>query len=414
MSGFVQNLLQDAAPIVKKELNNAVQAAFGTEYLRDFQHASKTFRTNSYQYSPKFKFLFHVYFDLNTELISSLKNFPSDANFGLTVKNIQLPKYTFDTHTLNQYNRKRVVQTKIRYNDININFHDDNGNLLRKLWYAYYTYYYKDAVQQDATILTSSQEITKTDNSGGSVTTRQLSDLNRRNIYDTSISGNDDWGYIGETSDTQCTPLAATLGASKAPFFKGINIFGFNQHKFVMYRLINPMITGFGHDTYDYAQGGGVMENQMTVSYETVKYYEGAIDGRTPDNIAKMQFGEASTYDRTLSPIAKPGSQATILGQGGLVSAAGGILDDIESRNYLGAIKKAGTAYNTFKNPQTLVNAAKSEVLNAANQAITGAPNSSTSQYFPTFGSSSTNRNTSTTSNGANTGKKQPTTVSTY
>jgi len=49
MAGFFQNLLTDA-----------VQGFFGSEYLRDYTHASKTFRTNAYGYAPKFKHLFHV------------------------------------------------------------------------------------------------------------------------------------------------------------------------------------------------------------------------------------------------------------------------------------------------------------------------------------------------------------------
>jgi len=139
MAGFVQNLLTDAAT-----------SFFTNEYLRDYQHASKTFRTNAYGYSPKFKFLFHVYFDINKDYIGATQGWPQDQNFGLAVKNIQLPKYTFDLATLNQYNRKRVVQTKIKYDPINVVFHDDNQNLIKKLWYTYYTYYYKDATQLDS------------------------------------------------------------------------------------------------------------------------------------------------------------------------------------------------------------------------------------------------------------------------
>ena len=132
MAGFFQNLLTDAAG-----------GFFGNDYLRDYTHASKTFRPNAYQYAPKFKFLFHVYFEINQSAYAV--GLPQGANFGLAVKTIKLPSYTFDTHTMNQYNRNRIVQTKIKYDPIDINFHDDNGNLIRNMWYNYYTYYYKDA-----------------------------------------------------------------------------------------------------------------------------------------------------------------------------------------------------------------------------------------------------------------------------
>lgn len=365
MAGFFQNLLGDAT-----------KAFFGNEYLRDYTHASLTFRSNAYQYSPKFKFLFHVYFDINTPYIPT--QFPEGSNFGLAVKSIQLPKYTVDVATLNQYNRKRLVQTKLKYDPINIVFHDDNGNLIRNMWNAYYTYYYKDGLQIDA----NANNTAGPQPQGGN-TNAQKFDLNARNIYEKSISGNDDWGYIGESSKSPTTNTAAALGQTKMPFFRAINIYGFNQHNFVLYRLINPMIESFSHDTYEYAQANGTMENQMSVAYETVNYFQGAIDGRKPDQIVKM-FARDGMYDKTVSPIARPGANGTILGQGGLVDAAGGIMEDLSTGNIFGAIQKAGAAKNTFKNPQNILKIAKAEALGIATDALQGTPNRNTQFNFPT------------------------------
>lgn len=391
MAGFFQDLLTDAAT-----------AFFTSDYLRDYTHASKTFRTNGYGYAPKYKFLFHVYFDVNKDYIGATNQWPEDQNFGLAVKTVQLPKYSFELQTLNQYNRKRIIQTKLNYDPISLTFHDDNSNLIRRLWYTYYTYYYKDATQIDSNAGLSASDF---GDDTSSASTRY--DLNRRNIYDPSILGSDDWGYIGETSNSPATNAAAGLGISKAPFFKAINVYGFNQHNFVLYRLINPMIESFSHDTYDYSQGNGTMENQMTVQYETVKYYEGAIDGRSPDQIVKG-FGSEAHYDRTLSPIARPGSQSTILGPGGLVSAAGGVLSDLENGNIVGAIQKAGAAANTFKNPQNILQVAKSEALGAVNDALRGTPNRNALFDFPT-NASTIIKNLPNTINGAYKGViKQP------
>jgi hypothetical protein len=49
---------------------------------------------------------------------------------------------------LNQYNRKRIVQKKIEYQPVQIEFHDDGGDLIRTLWYNYFSYYYKDPSQK--------------------------------------------------------------------------------------------------------------------------------------------------------------------------------------------------------------------------------------------------------------------------
>lgn len=352
MAGFVQNLLKDAS-----------SAFFGNDYLRDFQHASKTFRPDNYTNAPKFKFLFHVYFDINTDIGANFLTWDNKKNLGLAVKTIQLPKYSFDLHTMNQYNRKRIVQTKIKYDPVNITLHDDNGGMIRKLWQSYFSYYYKDINQTG--------DIQPTNKTGANA----KNDINGRTQYDSSIAGNDDWGFIGESTSSKNIN-------KKIPFFRAINIYGFNQHNFILYRLINPMIESFAHDTYSYSDSG-VMEHQMTINYETVKYYEGAIDGRKPDNIVQM-FGREAEYDRTLSPIARPGSNASILGQGGLIDGAGGIMEDIASGNIFGAVQKAGAMKNTFKNPANILNIAKSEALTLATNSIQNVPNRNSPFQFPT------------------------------
>ena len=373
MAGFFQNLLKDAAG-----------GFFGNEYLRDYTHASKTFRPNAYQYAPKLKFLFHVYFEINQSAYAV--GLPQGANFGLAVKSIKLPSYTFDTHTMNQYNRKRIIQTKIKYDPIDINFHDDNGNLIRNMWYNYYTYYYKDASIPVASV--SGRQPQQTGN--GSTNSPNNTNYNTRNIYSQSITGDTNWGYVGETSDSPATNTQAATGQTKIPFFKNVTIFGFNQHNYVAYTLINPIINRFAHDTYDYAQGNGTMTNTMTLDYETVKYFQGAISGKEPSNIV-AGFGLDANYDRVVSPISRPGSQASILGQGGLVDGVNGVIDDLsgENTNILGAIQKAGATYNTLKN-MNLKQAIKSEVTAGITNAIMNPLNNTGRNVLfnlPIFGS---------------------------
>ena len=84
---------------LKQFLGDVAGGLFGNDYLRDFTHASKTFRTNLYQNSPKLKFLFHVYFDINTEAYPV--GLGTGTNFGLLVKDVKLPAYNFNTLQLN-------------------------------------------------------------------------------------------------------------------------------------------------------------------------------------------------------------------------------------------------------------------------------------------------------------------------
>jgi hypothetical protein len=386
MAGFFQNLLGD------NFLGDTAKGFFGNDYLRDFQHASKTFRSNGYAYSPKFKFLFHVYFEINKDLIGPQANLPQDSVIGLAVKTVQLPSFTIATANMNQYNRKRVVQTKINYDDVNITFHDDNASLIRNLWYRYYTYYYKDATK-----IVSQNSLNTTNNQPSFNTESSPFDYNRRNIYDNSLVGDTDWGYVGETNQDQSTPLALATGASKPPFFKSIRIYGFNQHNFSMCELINPTITAFKHDTYSYSESNGTMENTMTVAYETVKYAEGAVDGKAilsggtskDANAVADDFGKYY-YDKTISPISRPGANQTILGQGGLIDAAGGIVGDLTSGNILGAIATAGRSYNTFKNTN-LKTVVAGDIKTIATGAISSISNRNNPFAFPALQTSVNN-----------------------
>ena len=147
------------------------------------------------------------------------------------------------------------------------------------------------------------------------------------------------------------------------------------------------------------------MQNTMNIQYETVKYYDGALDGRKPSEIV-TGFGDPDHYDRTLSPIARPGSQGTILGQGGLLDAGDGIIDDLASGNILGAIQKAGTAVTTFKNPANILRIAKGEALSLAADAIKPAANRNTLFNFP-VSASSVVQNTNDALNGLYKGAKK-------
>lgn len=335
--------------------------------LRDYTHASRTFRTNAYELKPRFKFLFHVSFTINVQEIPALKGAFGDgdvSNLSLVVKTVDLPKYNIATETLNQYNRKRVVQTKINYDPVTLTFHDDGGDVVRNMWYQYYSYYYKDPAQQYGSP-------NNTNGSIGASANRQAGfGYNARDIYNNERVGNvNDWGYIGESYND-----GTSSASGKPPFFRDIRIYGLDQHKFAEYILINPIITNWAHDQYDYTQGSGIMQNSMTIAYETVKYTSGAISAARPD-INVSGFADPAHYDTTRSPIAREGSTATIFGQGGVLDTAAGILEDLESGSVLGLIgaaQKAGTAYNTYKG-KDLASIAKSETIALGKNVIVGA-----------------------------------------
>ena len=350
--------------------------------LRGYDHANRVFTPNGYELKPRFKFLFHVAFTINSAVIPKIRGavgLQDIANLSLVVKTVDLPKYTIATETLNQYNRKRVIQTKINYDPVNITFHDDGSDLVRNMWYNYYSYYYKDA----------SQAYGATNNNNGSMGAEGNGTkgfgYNGRDIYNQDrMGGVNDWGYIGEAIED-----GTTSSSGKPPFFSDIRIFGFDyQHKFAEYILINPLISNWAHDTYDYSQGNGLMQHSMTIAYETVKYKQGAPNKSAPG------FANPAHYDTTPSPLARPGTTATILGQGGILDVAGGISSDLQSGSVLGllgAAQKASTVYNTFKG-KNLKSIVKSEVTAIGTQVIVGSlpgairsvANKADGVFFPT------------------------------
>lgn len=320
--------------------------------LRDAQHAHKTFTTNNYELAPRNKFLFHVYFTLNTEIPGMRSVFGQDeqATVGLLVKSIDLPTYDIDTEVHNQYNRKRIVQKKVEYNPVEMTFHDDSADLVRRLWYNYFSYYYLDPSQKYG--------------STGAISSDAGFAYSDKDIYTPERKAND-WGFFGESFGTagQISP--------KPAFFRDITIYGFNQKRWASYVLINPLISQWRHDKYDYSQDDGVMENNVTIEYETVKYYSGSIseDGNATN---VPGFGNPTHYDKVLSPNARTGGNQTVFGEGGLLDSGLGIAQDLANGNILGAIQTAGRARETFSDAD-IGGIARGEATSAAIALATGA-----------------------------------------
>lgn len=350
MAGFFQQFLKGAG-----------DGFIDSPNLRDYQHASKIFRNNAYGNSPKFKWLFHVYFDINKQAVAGPNTsmeqlFPSTTNYGILVKSIDLPKFQISLQEMNQYNRKRLVQTKISYDPIRIVFHDDNANQIRQLWYNYFSYHYNDP----------NQPYLETNSRGRTIPGQSASELNFRKTYTSNtpeFQNNQYWGLNGRIFQAD---------EERSPFFKSIRIYGFNQHNWALYELINPMIETFGHDNYSYYDTRGIMENNMTIKYELVKYYDGALDGQDPSSIV-TGFAEPRQYDTTLSPINLPGTNKTVLGQGGLLDAGKGIINDLANQNYLSALQTALRTGRTFKNTRSVIEAGKADVIQKAYDAAPGA-----------------------------------------
>ena len=311
-----------------------VTSFFTGDNLKDYQHASRLFVNNNYERSPKYTTLFHVYFDLNPEL--STVNQRQQIEAGMLVKSADLPRFRIDTKNLNNYNRPSIVQTKVRYEDINITFHDDSANIIRKLWFDYYNYYYRDM-----------------DNNYGDAT-GSLNPIYIRNTKQTLGQRTllNKFGYSPRKDSNISTQ-----------YIQAIRIYSLHQKRFSEYTLINPTISAFRHGTHANGQDG-TLENTMTVSYETVLYAGGS---------ARVARGFADLhYDKLPSPLTVAGGGTnSILGPGGIVNSLDEIISDGGNGNWGSAAFKAVSSWQKNKNVD-FVNLAKGELIQGFTNALRG------------------------------------------
>ncbi len=61
----------------------------------------------------------------------------------LVPQSVQLPQTTVDNTLMNQYNRKRIVQTGIQFSPVTITFYDTRDNPITLLLMQYLNYYWR-------------------------------------------------------------------------------------------------------------------------------------------------------------------------------------------------------------------------------------------------------------------------------
>lgn len=284
--------------------------------LGDWQHAARLFVDDSFKHSPKTKFLYHVTFYFTEEAKSvspALQTFQNQV--GLLVRDTDLPQYSANVETKNQYNRKKNIQTNIEYNPITINFHDDNFGLTTLLLEAYFKYYYAD----------SNNPL-----SSGAYGNRREGDTlyagAARNRFSHGLDNN--------------TPVN--------PFFDRIEIAQMSRKAYTKYTLVNPLISDWSHDSVDYyATSSETMTNSITVNYETVLYDRGEVEAGA--NGDPTGFGREDNYDTVPSPISTLGG-----GEGGLLGVVGGIGDIVSGEfNPFEAAIAGANVFDTARNLST-------------------------------------------------------------
>jgi hypothetical protein len=300
-------------------LNNFLKQATTGDQLKDWRHASDLYLANGYQLLPKPSFLYHVFFDINTDVVSNTYSELADNNkvveLGMLVKQVTLPHFNIDTKVLNAYNRPNIIQNKIHYEPVTITFHDDTDNRVRNFWYDYYSYYYRDSDY-------------------GSVS--NLGPITGVHSEMSNVRDYKNWGYTIRGSENGTTVTT--------PYLKAIRIYSLSNKKFSEFTLMNPMIKTFQHGDHNSSSYTETLTHTMTVEFESVHYGYGNI---SPDTV--KGFGTLH-YDKSPSPLTPAGGGSkSIMGPGGVVNSADEIIHDLNSGNYGAALVKASRVGNTLK-----------------------------------------------------------------
>jgi hypothetical protein len=296
------------------------QTLSSTTQLKDYRHAARLYVDDYFRLAPKQGFLYYVVFNINRNnnpIVQEYLN-KNGRELGLLVKTSDLPKFKMSTETMNQYNRKTIVQSKIDYQAVNITFHDDHNNTTTGLWKSYYNYYFADGKNTNGLSIPKSYTDTKYKTLG------------------TSVNESTNYGLNNKQT---------------GPFFDSIEIYQLNRQQFTGFVLVNPIITDWTHDQMDQTQSK-MLENKMTVIYETVLYGTGKVKKGSPKGFAELH------YDNEQGPLSIfGGGNNSILGAGGIVPGIGEIFGGSGDTSIFGLVRTARGATNLVKNAKNVTRA---------------------------------------------------------
>lgn len=219
--------------------------------LRDFQHAARTFVDGDFALAPRLKFQHHVVF-------STLGG--SNSDLSVLCKSADTPKVSVNNEVANQYNKRNYIMTGLTYQPITFKLYDDNSGVARKLYEGWYSYTFGDHGAAKA------------------------------GLYGKSLGPN----FTSYGLENQ--PIV--------PFLNYIKVHTFGKRQWQGYTLINPIITAWSSDNFDWTATNPA-EHTITVAYDAVTYDSGSAGPGSPPNFA------SGHYDQTPSPLRTPGNGRT-------------------------------------------------------------------------------------------------------
>ena len=219
-------------------------------YLKDFRNA---YHYTPSQDPPRQQFGGFVSFVLDRDLFNTFYNDNgSDEELRIRmsslVRTADFPQIEFKTQTLNEYNRKKIINTGVEYQPVTIRVVDTASNAWLTIIMKYFAYHYMNPRNQGNQGERDLQNISNT--TGAEMISSQFG---AGGPFDSNKAG----------YNINYNPH----------FFERIDYVLYHANKGTQYSLMNPVMTGFTHTPIDYASNE-LMEFTMTFQYESFTTYD--------------------------------------------------------------------------------------------------------------------------------------------
>lgn len=207
--------------------------------MRTSRYATVHTKANrAIQAMPRQKFLFYACFNPGSA-ISAVRDFATwQQGFAFQISRVDRPKASPQVKELSQYNRKRLVQTGIEYDAVNITCLDTVDDRVLKVWRDYHKWYFGEGRGKNASTTWKSSVITS------------------------QMPVSNGWGFS-----------PPDVMAWDTNFFDSLDIYTFYGKKYTQVRFYNPKITTINFDPLD-TSSSELANVEFTIKHEGFEYME--------------------------------------------------------------------------------------------------------------------------------------------
>lgn len=259
--------------------------------LRDYRNASHLRPDVN---PPRQQFQGYVNFILNRDLFGFLFADNGSTQFRTQISSLvrtaDLPSVNFKTEVKNKWNAKKIINTGVEYQPVNMTVFDTMGNEWLSTLMKYFSYYYMDPRNK--------QDPGNRDIEGSVPRVGGVANLSEGFGLQDDISTVA--GQRGFDSN------AAGYNPQQSPnFFERIDYVLYHGNKGVQYSIINPMLTTFKPGTLDYSSSQP-MEFQMTFDYERFTVYNVLNFDLSDEDVDRFENTDGITFVDELQNVTLP------------------------------------------------------------------------------------------------------------